>query len=520
MVNALRERPALVAVLGAAIVVLGVILAAGAGGRRGDSAAQPTLGGSATAPSPSSAFASALPSPSASTAPSPDATPTPSPIPTPSPSPIPTPSPSPRPPPTPRPTPAPPVAGRTSINLSATYDVDLRIDYGARRLDVDATLSVTNTSGGELDRLELNTIAARLGKLRLDVATVDGVDVPVRIDDQTLHVPLPGGLAPGASADVRIAFRSTLRSGTSGSDWLFTRANGIVDAYRWLPWISRAVPFDRPNHGDPFVTPVSPRVDVRITTDRAMTLATSGDPVGGPGGPGGLTQAFSAENVRDFTVTASPTYRHLAGTSTDGDTTINVYTLAGEPSSTILASARRALESFESYVGPYPYPSLDIAQSAGGFGMEGPSIVWIPGNVASGNLDYLVHHEIAHQWFYALVGNDQATQPFADEAAADFLTRRILGLRRASRCGTARLDRGITSYTSSCYYETIYIQGGNFLDDVRKKVGSAAFYTGLNAYIEAHRFGFGSSKALLDAIDAATPDNLQPTYEPRFPSLY
>ena len=517
--DALRLHPARVAGLAATLVVVLVVLVIGLGPGGGGTAVAPTSSPSTAAPSLSTP-AGSVPSPSPSPTPTPTASPTPSPSPSPTPAPTPTPSKAPPRTAAPRPTAVPPLAGTTSLNLLATYDVDLRIDYGARRLDVDATLAVTNTSGAPIDRLELNTVAARLGKLRLDVATVDGAEVAVTIDDQTLHVPLPGGLAAGATAEVRIAFRSTLRSGTSGSDWLFTRANGIVDAYRWLPWVSRAVAFDRPNHGDPFVTPVSPRVDVRITSDRAMTFATTGEPVGGPTGPGGLTQAFRAEDVRDFTVTASPTYRHLAGTSTDGDTTINVYTLAGEPASTILASARRALASFEALVGQYPYATLDIAQSAGGFGMEGPAIVWIPGNVASGNLDYLVHHEIAHQWFYALVGNNQATQPFADEAAADFLTRRVLGTRRASRCNTARLDRGITSYTSSCYYETIYIQGGNFLDDVRKKVGSGPFYAGLNAYIEAHRFGFGSTKALLDAIDAATPTNLKPTYEPRFPSIY
>lgn len=421
---------------------------------------------------------------------------------------------------TPKPTPVPLPSGATSLHVSATYDVDLRIDYGTRRFDVDATLSITNTSRSRLERLELNTVAARLGKLRLDAATVDGIAVGAVVRDQTIHVPLPAGLEPGAGTTVRIAFRSTLRSGTSGSDWLFTRANGIVDAYRWLPWVSRAVPFDRPNHGDPFVTPVSPRVEVTITTDRPMVLATTGAQVGGASGPGGLTRTFVAEDVREFTVTASPTYRVLEGTSTDGDTAITVYTLPGEPSAALLASARRALEGFEALVGPYPYPTLDIAQSAGGLGMEGPSIVWIPGTVTSANLDYLVHHEIAHQWFYALVGNDQATQPFADEAAADFLARHVLGTRRGSRCGTARLDRGIVNYTSSCYYEIVYIQGGNLLDDVRKKVGSAAFFAGLNAYIDAYRFGLGSSKSLLDAIDEATAENLRPTYAPRFPSLY
>ena len=63
----------------------------------------------------------------------------------------------------------------------------------------------------------------------------------------------------------------------AGSNWLFTRANGIVDAYRWIPWVSRATPFTRPNHGDPFVTPVSPEVIVNVTTDRRLVIASTAD---------------------------------------------------------------------------------------------------------------------------------------------------------------------------------------------------------------------------------------------------
>ena len=83
--------------------------------------------------------------------------------------------------------------------------------------------------------------------------------------------------------------------------------------------------------------------------------------------------------------------------------------------------------------------------------MEGPGIVWIPVNAPSANLSYLVTHEIAHQWFYGLVGNDQAREPFADEAPTDFVARDVLGMRRASRCSTADLDRTIYRYSSACY---------------------------------------------------------------------
>jgi aminopeptidase N len=174
----------------------------------------------------------------------------------------------------------------------------------------------------------------------------------------------------------------------------------------------------------------------------------------------------------------------------------------------------------EALVGPYPYRTYRIAQTAGGFGMESPGLTWIPSGVGQANLSYLVTHETGHQWFYSLVGNDQARQPFADEAVTDFLARYVLGSRRGSRCSTARLDLTIYRYSTACYYEIVYIQGGNFLEGVRQRMGSTAFWRAMRAYVTANRFGFGSTMELLQTLDDATPFNLVPRYEPRFPSLY
>ena len=94
-------------------------------------------------------------------------------------------------------------------------------------------------------------------------------------------------------------------------------------------------------------------------------------------------------------------------------------------------------------------------------------------------------HEVAHQWFYGLVGNDQAREPFADEAAADFVTRYVLSQRRGSNCSTGELDHTIYYYSSSCYFEVIYIQGGNLLNTARTRMGSSAFWAALRGYLAA-----------------------------------
>ena len=403
---------------------------------------------------------------------------------------------------------------RTSLELTAEYDVLLSLNFGSRAFNVDSTMTVRNDSGEPVDRLELNTIAARLGGLKLGAVTVEGDPVPAKVDDQTIVVPLGGILGAGQSVQVRVKYAATLRGNLTGSNWLFTRANGIVDAHRWIPWVSRRLPFDRPNHGDPFVTPVTPRVRVAITSDRALVFATTGERVAASG----LRQTFEARSVRDFVFAAAPDYKSIS--SSVGDTTVRVYYRPGAPAQAMLAAAKNAITKMEPLVGPYPYDTYDIAQTAGGYGMEAPGLTWIPSGVAAGNIPYLVTHETGHQWFYGIVGNDQAAEPFNDEAATDFLARYVLGQRRASRCSAARLDLSIYKYSSACYYEVVYIQGGNFLDDIRKRMGNTPFWNGLRAYLADNRFDLAPTKTLLDTLDDHTSQDLVPRYEPRFPRLY
>ncbi len=406
---------------------------------------------------------------------------------------------------------------RTSPRVVAEYRATLDLAFDTRRIGVDSTATITNMTGGPIDRVELNTIAGPLGGLTLRGAWVDAAPVTAKRTDQTIVVPLGGILPEGKTVVVRVRYDAVLRSSLSGSNWLFTKANGIANLYRWLPWVSRATPFTRPNHGDPFVTASSPFVRVTVRTDRRLVVASSGERTSISSD--GRTQVFEARDVRDFTITAAPDFRTRSVKV--GDTTIRTYYRSGANATLILDAAKAAFTSMQARLGDYPHPTFKVVQSAGGYGMESPGLIWIPFGIGSANLRYLVAHETAHQWFYGIVGTDQARQPFADEAAADFVARSTLGLRRASRCSTARLDRMIYQYTSACYYETVYIQGGNLIDDARKRMGSTAFWRAMREYVAANRNGLIGNIDLLRAVDAATPVDLGATmFRSRFPSLY
>ncbi|HET8786309.1 MAG TPA: hypothetical protein VFM38_11790 [Candidatus Limnocylindrales bacterium] len=406
---------------------------------------------------------------------------------------------------------------RTSINLTATYAVDASIAVGTGVIRVATTISARNDSGADIDRIELNTIATRLGGIAITAASVDGTAVTPSLVDQTIRVPLGGVLPSGETVQVYLAYRATLRTSLYGSSWMFTRYGGTLSLYRWIPWVSLARPFDRPNHGDPFITGTSPEVKVHLTLDkpRVVAAAVKWLPTGAS-----KTWSFTVRNVRDVSLVAAPDFtvstRYVDGVQ------IRAYSRPGGVLGGKLADLTKlAVHREATQLGTaYPWPSLFAVETAGGYGLESPGLIWIPKNTLSGNLSYLVHHEVAHQWFYGLVGNDQQREPFADEAAADLLARTVLGTLRTSRCALDDLDRTITGYSSSCYYETIYIQGGKLLNLLRQKMGTTLFWATMRSYVEANRFQIGSTKDLLDTLRAASPVDLTPSLEARFPSLY
>lgn len=409
---------------------------------------------------------------------------------------------------------------RSSLEVRATYRVTAAITVRTGALDVTTRIEAQNVSGDGIDRLELNTVAARLGNLRVTNATVDDRAVKVAIRDQTLLVPLGGVLPDGATAIVSIAYRATLRPGSTGSDWMFSRAGGTLALYRWVPWVSEAKPFDRPNIGDPFVTPTSPRVDVEILTDDRMVLAAPAADVEEFAAGLGNAWSFTVQDVRDVAVVLAPDFLVTRG-EVDG-VPIRAYTRPGGLSGRqLLDLAGAAMELESRQLGlAYPWTTLAVVETEAGAALESPGLVWIPDDFTPLNRTYAVYHTTAQQWFYGFVGSDQRAEPFAEEAPADLLARTALGTLRASRCPRDTLDGSIGAYSRGCYYEVVFVQGGLLLDELRRRIGTDRFWAAMRGYLEDHRLGFGGTRQLLDALREATDANLLPILRSRFPDLY
>jgi hypothetical protein len=410
---------------------------------------------------------------------------------------------------------------RTSLLLTASYHVNAAITVKSGGLDVTTRIQVRNDSGDGIDRLELNTIAARLGGMRIYAATVDDAPATVAVRDQTVTIALGGVLPSGSTTTVSLAYRATLRTGLTGSDWMFSRSGGTLAMYRWIPWLSAATPFDRPNDGEPFVTVSSPQVDVELLADQPLVLAAPSADVDEFAAGSGLAWSFSVQNVRDVSVVLAPDFRVARATA--NGIPIRAFTRPGGAASRQLADLAAAAIALEGdRLGmAYPATALVLVETpGGGSGIESPGLLWVPRGLDTRNRTYAIYQGVAHQWFYGLVGNDQRTEPFADEAPADLLARTVLGTLRASRCGRDTLDDAITAYSRGCYREVVFVQGGKLLDDLRRRMGTDRFWAALRTYLEANRNGIAGTKALLEALRDASPVDLLPLLRPRFPDLY
>ena len=130
------------------------------------------------------------------------------------------------------------------------------------------------------------------------------------------------------------------------------------------------------------------------------------------------TWKFHAENVHDFAFTADPNYR-IGEATWNG---ITCYALAQEKHASKWQNAAdytaKIIQVFSEDIGMYTYHKMIVADAQDG--MEYPMLTLDGGS----DPDYrgLLVHEVAHNWFYGQVGNNETYRAALDEGFTQFLT--------------------------------------------------------------------------------------------------
>lgn len=127
---------------------------------------------------------------------------------------------------------------------------------------------------------------------------------------------------------------------------------------------------------------------------------------------------YHADNVHDFAFTANPNYR-MADTFWNG---VRCVTIVQEPHAsgwqTAAEYCAKIIKCFSEDFGMYEYPKMVVADAQDG--MEYPMLT-LDGGKDPGYRGLLIH-EVGHNWFYGMIGNNETYRAMMDEGFTQFLT--------------------------------------------------------------------------------------------------
>ena len=414
-----------------------------------------------------------------------------------------------------------PAAAMAEEHVSQRYRITATLDVATARLDAVLELTLTNRGIRPMQHVDLSLVPRALGWLVDDdlAVTVDGD--PVRADWTTginLRVSL-GSLAVDDSVLIRVPFSLAVGRAPDAFSARTSVDNGVLSFGQWFPIVSTE--HDVYGLGDPQIsfTATTVRLELATTSPLPRNAVACPGLVDAPD-PSGTAWVCEADRVRDFSFVVNPRFRLTERTA--GDHRIRVYTETVDGGRTAdLAVA--GLIGMEDAFGGYPWQDLVLAEvgAGGGFSMEYPRMVHLTrGKVADA---YVVFHEVAHQWFYGQLGNDQQREPWLDEALADFSARYLMGIGE-NQCSTRPVDSEVFAWEAgpttggdwtSCdgYFHAVFYRGTEFLSAVRGAMGDEVFFGALRSWVAANRHGFVSGGELLRLLDRHTDADLQPIFD-------
>jgi transcriptional regulator with XRE-family HTH domain len=407
------------------------------------------------------------------------------------------------PPPTPTVTPMPELEG-------TSYTMDVHLNYAEKVLSVRERIDYTNVTSETLPNLILNVHpnhsrnTFELHDIRVDV---DGERVQPEVFplDVTLRVELPRELEPNEQVALLLDYTLNLPKISPDEEFSggsFGYSQRAVSLGNWYPVLA---PYREDKGwyaltyfpvGDPYVTEVAD-YRVTITSTEGVVLAGTGRET-----REGNRWHYEADQARSFALAASDRYE--VATSRVGEVEVHSYYFPAnqDAAEVALETATQAMELFQEIYGPYPFSDYRLAETEFAGGMEFSGITFL------GSLFYdqydgtprtplvpLTAHEVSHQWFYGLVGNDQVTEPWLDEALAQYSSylyyERYLpddvewwwNTEVEQWAPTGKIDTLVYEFRNNRdYLDTVYRRGAEFVRDLREVMGDPAFFAFLQEY--------------------------------------
>ena len=259
-------------------------------------------------------------------------------------------------------------------------------------------------------------------------------------------------------------------------------------------------------NGDPFYSDVA-NYEVNLTLNSNLVVAGTGVQTELSQKSGKTVTKFSAKVVRDFACVVSEKF--ALKTAKAGKVDVLYYYYDDANADLSLKAGVDAINTFSGKFGEYPYQNFSIVKCdfmQGG--MEYPNLVMIDQSLYNEKdkflLEYVIAHETAHQWWYSVIGNDEISEPWLDEALTEYSTVLYFEEKYGKEVGSKLIKtmemqtrnhssedifKATTQYKNSIDYSlNVYTKGALAFNEVRKKVGDEVFFETLKEYYNTYMF--------------------------------
>lgn len=458
-------------------------------------------------------------------------------------------APSPTLPPSPTPTRDPAIPDPAVLQNRPHYKLDVDFSFNDRHGKVSEEINYTNRSADAMSELRLMVEMFQYKDLfsftSLNWEDGQKIENPAWENIQ-VRIPLRKKLDPGESIGLKMTYEFSLPSQSSFTGdrpmpvGYTSRQANLVDWYPFIPpyrsgqgWLAHPPAY----YGEHLVYDIADfEVNLRLTDPRKDLVVAASAPVQVDGD----WLRYKRQGARNFTLSIGPDYKTL--TAQVGSITITSYyfPLSQKAGEWALQTTVNAVKLYQDLFAPYPHDTLAVVEADFMDGMEYDGLFFLSRgfyNLYSGKPDdYLTAiaaHETAHQWWYALVGDDQANEPWMDEALATYTEHiyyehyfpeslqwwwyyRVDYYHPHGWVDTSIYNPQGALQTYQDYRNAVYLNGAHFFEDLRKTVGDAAFFAFLKDYAHTYTGQVALSGDFFALLKKHTQADLKPVLQKYF----
>ncbi|HTO99939.1 MAG TPA: M1 family aminopeptidase [Anaerolineales bacterium] len=455
-------------------------------------------------------------------------------------------------------TPLPPTAAEIATETAtavpapdrAQYSINAVMDYANKSVVVDETILYPDHAAQPLTDLML-AVEPNFWQDCFTLKSLSLNDTAVTnytLDGQKLSFPLPDVMQPGQVATIQISYTLNLpkiepTNPNLSRPRIFGYSDLQINLVNWYPFVvpnlnGQWVLHDPWYYGEHLVYDAADYVVNLKQADPAVqpVIAASAPPA-----QNGEWTQYTLTAGRAFVIAASTSF--ITAATQVGDITVTSYYLqqmyqgAGQAAMT---AAAQAIQIYTQRYGPYPHKSLAVVMGDFNDGMEFSGFFYLSRDFYSlydgttkSYLVFVAAHETAHQWWFEQVADDQALQPWLDEALATYSEHIFYEGTDPSLVSwwwTYRVDffnpqgwvdipiyagNGFRPYTNA-----VYFRGAHFLDDLRTRIGDEAFFAFLKDYLAQENGKIASANDFFNILKAHTTVDYSDIVRQYFQNVY